>query len=761
MSLIHEKRTVAEMEEALSEAKAHRLMQRQLTKVGKHHKFLEQMMGQLQGMSQREVEEKRKWEKEWTHRMDSFKQQHFELQQGLEKKQLAEMRRLQLDFRRKIKKLDDDLALMKSKGTAPSPRALMKVQDENATQVVLLFQKHAQERAHLVQKVGKQENLLMQSRSQSLDRLFTEAHTKSENLIRRFNPGQTIKLNRGPGMILDDTARHKLHSSAVQGMQKEPSKITVRSPPDRKTLHSSRASSRRLPSPRLDVSNKGGDMTFCVDYFLSDEGEYENESEQIMDSSRASVPPSRMTRTVSFDEDGTTRGRDPRDTSHLRSSARSTSRASTSQGFSSMHTIKQQGASHHNHSFGDQTSLQQQYSTKNSLNRPLYPGAHGRIGKDEYEDMLPMPGTEATGWKSMEKKNDNQKAFHARGTDSGEIRPAFITQVVAPQYRDSSAKGTVGSIAHLGGDKRLQKASGAAYLVPFEKLGLGRTLPTVRARTKAEKEERRRKAGHSVLDPVSQHPKSPDWGTVSLSKRQVTQRQPDSAAHTESPVHDQVRRVKAPKDETPPPVVKSRQEAQPPSEKFSQLESWVEEKIRAILYHQGPPAKPDSAQGGNRKLSSSQGGRPMHSSTSTAQTGARPESSGGLPALARIPSASSTTPNNGDSTIGKMLMRLKTTMATDEELAVPTDKRKARPPSLSSVEPISGMRYEDPRVIAADTKKERELQTGAQVQQVYDDFEMKDEDRGAPWSLSNDAQERRGLRGRAVRPLLLQGQLHL
>ena len=93
----------------------------------------------------------------------------------------------------------------------------------------------------------------------------------------------------------------------------------------------------------------------------------------------------------------------------------------------------------------------------------------------------------------------------------------------------------------------------------------------------------------------------------------------------------------------------------------------------------------------------------MHTSTATAQTGARPESSGGLPALARMPSASSTKSNNEDSTIGKMLMRLKTTMAPDEELAEPTDKRKGRPPSLSSVEPISGMRYEDPRVIAADT----------------------------------------------------------
>ena len=47
LSLLKEKRTVAEIEQALQDAKAQKLVQQQLTKVRKHYGFLEVMSGQL------------------------------------------------------------------------------------------------------------------------------------------------------------------------------------------------------------------------------------------------------------------------------------------------------------------------------------------------------------------------------------------------------------------------------------------------------------------------------------------------------------------------------------------------------------------------------------------------------------------------------------------------------------------------------------------------------------------------------------------
>ena len=40
-------------------------------------------------------------------------------------------------------------------------------------------------------------------------------------------------------------------------------------------------------------------------------------------------------------------------------------------------------------------------------------------------------------------------------------------------------------------------------------------------------------------------------------------------------------------------------------------------------------------------------------------------------------------------------------------------------------------------------EKDKELQTGKDVQQVYDDFEVKGADRGEPWALSSKAKANR------------------
>lgn len=111
-----------------------------------------------------------------------------------------------------------------------------------------------------------------------------------------------------------------------------------------------------------------------------------------------------------------------------------------------------------------------------------------------------------------------------------------------------------------------------------------------------------------------------------------------------------------------------------------------------------------------------------------------------VPTVARTESA---TPEKMDSSIGKLLTRLKTTMASDQPLAEPTDRRKHRPPSLCDVEPMSGMRNENPRMREEDAVKFRDLQTGQEVQQVYDDLEMKAEDRNEAWPISSTTQERR------------------
>ena len=762
LSLMQEKQTVAHIQEALREAKAQQLVQQQLTKVRKHNSFLEGMAGQLSVTAQKEVEEKRKWENEWNHKFVIFKQQHHELQQGLEKKQLGEMKRLQQDFQRRIQKLDDDVALMKTKGRAPSPRSLMKVQDENVEQVVLLFQQHSQERLHLTEKISKQEDLLMKSRSQSLQRLFIEAQTKSENLYRRFNPKQNLVF-KPVHMIMDNSDRDRLYTAATEGMPVPPPAIVIKAPPSRTALHSSRASSRRLLSPRLEVSGEGGDLTFSADYFLpgdSDDEEYV--------SPRSTAPPSRMSRTVSFGERSQDTG-GGRSRSAMHRSAVSTAELSVVHPTPDMHG----GVVNHDQSFGDQAANRRQNTVQNKTRRPLYAGAHGRLDKDDGDGRLPMPGTEQTGWKTIDNKKEGKNATSHRGTNGGDIRPAFISQIVTTQYRDSSAKLSQGTVTQMGGggESRLQKASGKAYKVPIEKLGLsmGRTLPNVQARTREEKDDRRRKSGHSMLDPLS--PKSPDWGSVTVGTRSATKGHlgvPPRAGSVDQIQHKghhaQPKMLQLPErslEQPCLPVVHSKQEDPIVSEKFSQLETWVEEKIRQILY-QGPPpalastsgARPGSVQGGDRQLSSSQG-RAMHTTTTTttphaSSAGSNLGNTGGvLPSVGRTGSISTPTAQTGDGSIGKLLTRLKSTMASDESLAEPKDKRKARPPALmSDVQAMSGMRSENPKVRAADDAKGRALQLGQSVQQVYDDLEVQEGDRGEAWNVSAVAAERRGKFGR-------------
>jgi uncharacterized protein YeaC (DUF1315 family) len=760
MSLLHEKRTVAEIEERLQEAKAQKLVHQQLTRVRKHHGFLESMAGQLLQTAQRELEDKHKWENEWNHRLDTFKQQHFELQQGLQKKQQGEMQRLQQDFRRKMKKLEDDVALLKSKGRAPSPRILTRVQDENAVQVVQLFEKHAQERMHLTEKISKQEDLLMKSRSQSLQHLFTNAQTKSENLYRRFNPKQNLA-PKPVHMIMEGTAHENLRTAAANGMPSGPPPIVVKAPPSRMSLHSSRASSRRLPSPRVEVSGEGGIMTYSAEYFLPGEGDEEEAFEDDHFSPRSTAPLSRMSRSVSFYDRQETGGVEgPR--SQL-TGAHSVFQKSRDNGSSS-------STSHggvvvtHNQSFGDQNVHQLQNTTENTIRRPLYAGAHGRIGKGEGSGDLrsppPMPGTEQTGWKPIDFKKDEKERKKGRGTETDELRPAFFSQIVTTQYRSTSAKVSSGTQFNMGEDKRLQKASGAAYKVPIEKLGLNifRTLPTVRALTKEEKEERRRKGAKSMLD-HPQHPRSPDWGAVTVggSSRYLPRHAGSVDQLAQSGRESQNGRSKLPEapeqgrksgEQSWPPLVHTKKEDPVVSEKFSQLEAWVEEKIRHILGQQGPddvkPAQPGSV-GGDRQLTSSQGRR-MHSTSATPQApGAadKAKTDLSLVGVGRTASGASQI-DKGDSSIGKLLSRLKTTMVTDEALAEPQDKRKARPmPLMSQVEHMSGMRSENPTARSADFNKLRDLQEGQEVQQVYDDFELRGDDKSEPWNVSSDAQKRR------------------
>ena len=706
------------------------------------------------------MEDKHTWENEWNHRLDTFKQQHFELQQGLQKKQQGEMQRLQQDFRRKMKKLEDDVALMKSKGRAPSPRTLTRVQDENAVQVVQLFEKHAQERMHLTEKISKQEDLLMKSRSQSLQHLFTNAQTKSENLYRRFNPKQNLA-PKPVHMIMEGTAHENLHTAAANGMPSGPPPIVVKAPPSRMSLHSSRASSRRLPSPRVEVSGEGGIMTYSAEYFLPGEGDEEEAFEDDHFSPRSTAPLSRMSRSVSFYDRQETGGVEgPR--SQL-TGAHSVFQKSRDNGSSS-------SPSHggvvvtHNQSFGDQKVHQLQNTTENTIRRPLYAGAHGRIGKGECSGdlaRLPMPGTEQTGWKPIDFKKDEKERKKGRGTETDELRPAFFSQIVTTQYRSTSAKVSSGTQFNMGEDKRLQKASGAAYKVPIEKLGLNmfRTLPTVRALTKEEKEERRRKGAKSMLD-HPQHPRSPDWGAVTVggSSRYLPRHAGSVDQLAQSGRESQNGRSKLPEapeqgrksgEQSWPPLVHTKKEDPVVSEKFSQLEAWVEEKIRHILGQQGPddvkPAQPGSV-GGDRQLTSSQGRR-MHSTSATPQApGAaadKAKTDSSLVGVGRTASGASQI-DKGDSSIGKLLSRLKTTMVTDEALAEPQDKRKARPmPLMSQVEHMSGMRSENPTARSADFNKLRDLQEGQEVQQLYDDFELRGDDKSEPWNVSSDAQKRR------------------
>ena len=760
------RRSIAKTQAELEEAKVQRRVQQQLGKFTKQHKFLDQVTGMLTSTTQKEIEEKRKWEDEWDHRLDLFRRQHLELQQALEKKQMDEMRFMQLECRRKLKKLDDDTALLIKKGNAPSPRALQKVQDENVEQTVLMFQRHTEERAHLSEKVAAQEDILMKSRSQSLEDLFLKEGQKSENLSRRFMPKKGAPTIKAPHMIITSSDHDRLRDDAERGMTTRPPEVTIREKPSRKNLHSSRSAGRRLPSPQLEVSGKGGEMMFSTNFFMDPEDSGEE------DVHRESFSGTLPTTTVSR---GSVRfaGEDSRggggyggqlQTAHSRQIG---DRSINTEGSTSFVP----SVVHHSQSFGDQAAHRQQSTIENPFShhsrRPIYPGAHGQLHRNNDDSFvpLPVPGTEQTGWTPIDTKSKVDKHGRAvRGTNDGTLRPAFVTHVVTPQYKDSSAKAAKGATIHLGAGNRFggrqQKASGAAYKVPIDKLGmkLGRTLPLVRAKSKEEKEEMRRQVGHSLLDSNQQtdpvlHPKSPNWGAVSAGrgspmKSNSFPAQPRSASVDPDPHQMSLVGPQEAEGQDWATLTNTIKEEKPVSEKFSQLETWVEQKIRAIMGEQGHAGKPGSAQGSARRLASSQGARQMHTTSATPQqlnripsaaSSARPGSKGGLPGLDRIPSASS---QKGDGTIAKLLTKLKTTMASNEEFEEPTDKRKGRPPALTVGKNV-GMIVENPRVREKEFEKDKELQTGKEVQQVYDDFEVKGADRGEPWALSSKAKANR------------------
>ena len=186
-SLEDEKRRLAGMEMQLREAKRQRDAENQMVVVTKQSKMLETMMGALAQAAQKETGDRMHWEAEWRQRFSEFNGQHREMEAALQRKHVQELKAIKDEIQRNIRRVANEVQRTKGK-SMPSPRTMGQMQEDNMGRILLLFHKHGQERITLASKVAKQEEMLVHTKNQSLQKMMGQSQVKTTRLYSKVLP---------------------------------------------------------------------------------------------------------------------------------------------------------------------------------------------------------------------------------------------------------------------------------------------------------------------------------------------------------------------------------------------------------------------------------------------------------------------------------------------------------------------------------------------------------------------------------------------
>lgn len=266
-SLEDEKRRLASMELQLRDAKKKRESDQQMVVVQKQSKVLAGMFGTLTKATRTEVDQRQRWEAEWRSRFDDFNRQHREMEDALKRKHVSELKGLQDDIQKSIKRVA--LEVQKTRGqTAPSPRTMTKISENNMERLVSLYHKHGQERLFLASKIARQEEVLVRSKNQSLQRFIVESQGNCNRLYRKFNlptsKSMMKQIDNGQGQDLHSEmgSSSHMHSKKKQLSQSRNTRSRAASDaPRSRSVTSWAASTGPLPSPRINDTS----LTFLTE----------------------------------------------------------------------------------------------------------------------------------------------------------------------------------------------------------------------------------------------------------------------------------------------------------------------------------------------------------------------------------------------------------------------------------------------------------------------------------------------------------------
>ena len=289
-SLEDEKRRLAGMEMQLREAKRQRDAENQMVVVTKQSQMLENMMHALSQAAQKEVGDRMHWEAEWRQRFSEFHGQHREMEEALKRKHVQELKAVKDEIQRNIRRVANEVQRTKGK-RMPSPRTMAQMQEDNMGRILILFHKHGQERMTLASKVSKQEEMLVHTKNQSLQKMMGQSQMKSSKLHSKVLPA--VKTGKRFELAEDDdmagshaTSRHE--SSLSRTATREQTARSSRASGHGGTNGASRGgggahdrslssswsarNSAPLPSPRIDYQN--------ITFLTGIEDEYEHAQNQ-------------------------------------------------------------------------------------------------------------------------------------------------------------------------------------------------------------------------------------------------------------------------------------------------------------------------------------------------------------------------------------------------------------------------------------------------------------------------------------------------
>ena len=284
-SLEGEKRRLAGMEMQLREAKRQRDAETQMVVVTKQSKMLETMMEAMSKAAMKETGDRQHWEKEWQERFGDFHGQHSEMEDALKRKHVQELKSIKEDIQRNIRRVANEVQRTKGK-SMPSPRTMGQMQEDNMGRILLLFHKHGQERLTLASKVAKQEEMLVHTKNQSLQKMMGQSQVKSNKLYtkvlpavktgKRFDFDDDAEIGAGGSAHNSATRHDSSHApAATRGQSRQRSRTAGGGAGHDRMAMSSSWSSRSaapLPSPRIDYNN--------VTFLTGIEDEYESNENQ-------------------------------------------------------------------------------------------------------------------------------------------------------------------------------------------------------------------------------------------------------------------------------------------------------------------------------------------------------------------------------------------------------------------------------------------------------------------------------------------------